>query len=456
VTGKYLPNFAGMPSWEIFSGGLDVEYCQLLDEGHDVEKYKNLVNEACALPPSLERENIAEALASLMSREPIKEGYPFNEPSGLEEILACRKPVGFAIPKPAGMDALKEKITGAWRGRIAGCLLGKPLEGIMTKDLNVLLKATGNYPLRRYILDSELTDDICAQVEFPLRGRCWADTIAYAPPDDDTDYTVMAATQIIEKRGRDFKPYDVLKTWIDSQPKYAYCTAERVAFINFINGYEPPVSAVYKNPYREWIGAQIRADYYGYINPGNPGAAAGMAWRDASVSHIKNGIYGAMFVSAMLAAAAVRADIRDVILSGLAEIPYSSRLYSEVNKIINMYDAGETVDSCVAYIHGRYDEYSSHHWCHAISNTLIVVTALLYGEKDYGKSICLAVGCGFDTDCNGATVGSVVGMMAGASGISKEWTEPFNGKVGTHIFEVGTISTDLLVELTMKHMALTE
>ena len=104
--------------------------------------------------------------------------------------------------------------------------------------------------------------------------------------------------QVIEKYGRDFTPFDVSRAWLAYQPKDAYCTAERVAFCNFVKGFEPPESAIYKNPYREWIGAQIRADYFGYINPGNPELAAEMAWRDASISHTKNGIYGEMFVAA--------------------------------------------------------------------------------------------------------------------------------------------------------------
>ena len=61
--------------------------------------------------------------------------------------------------------------------------------------------------------------------------------------------------KIIDKYGKGFTPYDVSRAWLDYQPKNAYCTAERVAFCNFIKGYEPPQSAIYKNPFREYIGA---------------------------------------------------------------------------------------------------------------------------------------------------------------------------------------------------------
>jgi len=81
---------------------------------------------------------------------------------------------------------------------------------------------------------------------------------------------------------------------------------------------------------------------------------------------------------------------------------------------------------------------------------MIVAMALLYGEGDLGKSVCLAVQSGFDTDCNGATVGSIVGMANGFAGIDRKWWEPFSGKVATSITDFPVVDTDTLARRTLK------
>lgn len=435
-----------MGSWELYAAALDIEYRQLLDEGRGVAGYKALVEEIAALPPTPAKDALADAAADLLFEAPARPDYPYEEPSDLPGILAARAPFEGPALSPARPD--EEKIRGAWLGRVAGCLLGKPVEGIRTPELHSLLKASDNFPMHRYILSTDITEAMAKSFSFRLKGRCWADTVPCAPADDDTNYTAMAACCILPRCGRAFTPKNVIDTWLDAQRKDAYCTAERAAFLNRVKGYAPTATATHKNPYREWIGAQIRADYYGYINPGGPAAAADMAWRDACVSHTKNGIYGAMFVAAMLAAAAVCGDIREVIRRGLAEIPAKSRLHGAVSEIAAMCDTGASMDDCAAFIHGRWDENDRHDWCHTISNAMIVTAALLRGGLDYGKSVCMAVQCGFDTDCNGATAGSVVGMMVGAQGIPAAWTQPLGGRLETSIFGVGTIAIEELIRLT--------
>ncbi|MEE1011428.1 MAG: ADP-ribosylglycohydrolase family protein [Acutalibacteraceae bacterium] len=77
---------------------------------------------------------------------------------------------------------------------------------------------------------------------------------------------------------------------------------------------------------------------------------------------------------------------------------------------------------------------------------------MLYGKGDFGKSICCAVGMAFDTDCNGATVGSILGMRNGIDGIDEYWKKPINGKIHTSIFGSETVDIAEAVEKTLEHI----
>ncbi len=448
-TGILKPQYQNIHDWEFYSSNLMTEFQQSLEEGLDIEAYKDIFNSVSILPKGEIKKRFGDILFDVVSTAKSKEGYPYIEPSDLDRIQKLRQ--GENKIRTFDKSVLKNKISGAWYGRICGCMLGKSVEGVHTSDLIPFLKATDNYPMHRYIYRSDLESVDLTKYKFNFAGGIYADEIDGMPVDDDTNYVVLAQ-KVIEKYGRDFTPYDMSQAWLTYQAKDAYCTAERVAFCNFVNGYAPPESAVYKNPYREWIGAQIRGDYFGYINPANPELAAEMAWRDASISHVKNGIYGEMFVAAMLAVAATTDDAEEIILGGLAEIPYTSRLYEEIVTIIDQYKSGLSQKECFDRIHQKYDEHTSHGWCHTIPNAMIVVGSLLYGKGDFGKSICMAVETGFDTDCNGATVGSILGMANGKETISEDWSAPISNKLHTSIFGVGTVNISDCVEKTLSHI----
>ena len=435
--------------WESYPDALGVEYRQCIEEGLDISAYEQLFTAVREMNKDAYRDKMADVLFDIITNAKTAEDYPYVEPSDIDGIRAARR--GCKISDKSTGD-LREKIAGAWYGRICGCLLGKTVEGIRTEELNVLLRTSGNYPMHRYILSTDVTAEMLETFKFDLSKRCYADKIEFEPSDDDTNYTVLYQ-YIIEKYGREFTPSDVAAAWLSKQPKNAYCTAERVAFMNFVKGFDPPCSASYKNAFREWIGAQIRADYFGYINPGDPESAAEMAWRDACISHTKNGIYGEMLVAAMTAAAATEGDIETIIRTGLSQVPEKSRLHAAIEHIIQMYKNGVFVEETFADVHSRWDEHSAHDWCHTISNAEIVCAALLYGKGDYGRSVCMAVQTGFDTDCNGATVGSILGMRNGVSAIGEEWTEPTHGILDTSIFGVGKVKIDDLIEKTMKHIS---
>ena len=438
--------------WGNYASELMTEYQQSIEEGLDISAYENMFKEASRLPDSEEKAKIADALFNIVLNAKTVEGYKYNEPSDLEGIKALRKKT---LPPLNFTKLPKNKIEGAWYGRIAGCLLGKPMEGIRYAEFTNFLKASSNYPMSRYVKHSELTKELCDIANYDLlnqwKAKCYIDNLEYAPFDDDTNYVVMNCLAV-ERYGRDFSPFLMADMWLRMQPKEAYCTAERVAYANFIKGYNPPYSAVHKNPYREWIGAQIRGDYFGYCNPGDTEAAAKMAFNDACISHVKNGIYGEMWAAATIAAAAVCNDPRLAILYGMEEIPATSRLYEALENAVKNYDSGMTEEEWFADFHKRWDDRNSHHWCHTISNAEVCAAALLYGKGDFAKSICIAVQNGFDTDCNGATVGSICGIMNGIEGIGKEWYENINGTLETSLCTYAKVSIDEFVEKTMKHI----
>lgn len=224
--------------------------------------------------------------------------WPYDEPEGLEAIAASlgHRPER-RTPGPA---RLSDQIHAAWLGRIAGCNLGKPLEGgthWTQEHIRAYLERAGAYPLRDYVPVLEpMPEGFAFHRSWPssTRGR-----IRGSARDDDIDYTILAL-HLLETHGRGLTPRHVADAWVTLLPILQTFTAERAAYVNLVNGLEPPAVATVRNPYREWVGAQIRADVYGYVHPGDPWAAAALAFQDASLSHVANGVYGAMWAAAQI------------------------------------------------------------------------------------------------------------------------------------------------------------
>lgn len=423
------------------------EYLQCKKEGRMVEEYLPFCQFIEENYGKKDVKKLGEAIGELMLSSPIHPSFPYVEPSDMQTILQLRPEQTFRKVELENIKNLKQHLAGAWIGRIAGCLLGKPLEGWKTDRLYPLLKETNNYPLHRYIAKADFSSELIEKLYINL-DSCWIDTVKDASPaDDDTTYTVLGL-KMIENFGRDFSATDALETWLRFLPIVTTCTAERYTYRNAAKGLLPPDTATYQNPYREYIGAQIRADFFGYANPGNPEGAALMAFKDGSISHTSNGIYGEMWVAAMIAIAAVCDDPEMIIRQALEQIPAHCRLREDVLQVVENYHH-LTEEENRNYLHKKYDENIELEWGYVLTNAAVVAHGMLYGEKDFGKSICSAVQCGFDTDCNGATVGSVIGMMLSENNIPSYWSAPFHQKLLTSVEGYNCVSVEELVEKTI-------
>lgn len=348
-----------------------------------------------------------------------------DEPDDLDGIRALR-PKGPRKMAIGLTDArLRDRLLGAWLGRAAGCILGCPVEGHQSAVMEAYAKEIGQkWPLDDYWKKCTSPDEL----RYKSRRRDFTKPhLKRIESDDDLTYTVLGLL-ILEDDGLDFTSGDVGRAWLKYLPMA--CTAEHVALENLRAGLSPPKTALRNNPYGEWIGADIRSDPWGYAAPGLPELAAELAHRDARVSHTRNGIYGEMFFSAMIAAAFVTDDLDELVRIGLSEIPKACRLA----KAIKLSKRWIKADGDWRKTLARVDKhFAGMHRVHTINNAVLTLAGLYYGQGDFTKTIGITVSMGYDNDCTGATAGSIRGAMLGAKKLPKKWTRPLGDKVVTYI-----------------------
>lgn len=398
---------------------LRAEIAQRCDEGYDLGDLPERVEAAVAARTTESQVELFWAEIDALPLLP----EPQQEPSSLEEIRAARPKGRQSFPIRLSGSDLYDRIYGAWLGRCAGCTLGKPVESRSRVQIEAYLRAANAYPLSSYF---PVLNPFPEGLE--LRKNYSGTALGHVTRmvrDDDIDYTVLGL-HILETCGRNFSSYDVASALLENLPFKKVYTAEVVAYRNLVNGMPPPQSACHRNPYREWIGAQIRADMWGYVNPGHPERAAEFAYRDASVTHTRNGIYGAMWAAACISAAFATNDPHEVIAVSLAEIPAECRLAAAVRATMTWAGQYNSWEETWERVNEQYSHYDP---IHVINNTCLIVMGLLYGGGDLEKSICIAVMGGWDTDCTGATTGSIVGAMRGAMALPEKWIGPLNDRL---------------------------
>ncbi len=370
-------------------------------------------------------------------------GLSVREPDDLDAIVATWDSSPGTTERG---DDLDDRLLGAWTGRAAGCLLGKPVEKIPREGIREILVSQGRWPLTDWFTAKGLPDDVAARWPWNRRSASTslAENIAGMPEDDDLNFP-MLALDLLERHGPGLTTDQVADAWLANLPGGRVFTAERVAYRNLLLGEVAPRTATRHNPFREWIGAQIRSDVYGWANPGNPAAAARLAWHDARLSHVRNGVYGAMFVAAACAEAVVSDDVDTVLDAGLSVVPPQSRYAEAVTFGAELGRSGVDVQQGLDALHARYGHL---HWVHVLNNAALTAYALTAADADFSSAICIAVMGGWDTDSVGATVGSLCGGLAGARRLPARWTEPLRNSVASSLPGFDGIGLDELARRT--------
>ena len=349
-----------------------------------------------------------------------------REPDGLAAIRRLRPRGPRALWTTFDPAAYRDRLEGALLARMAGCTLGAIVEGWGVERMKEWARTIGDpFPPRDYWSRAWAPHDRRYQAsECRSYTRTGLDGV---PVDDDIAYTLLGLL-IAEDHGLDFTTDDVGKAWLKYLP-YA-CTAEDAALRNLKRGIPARRAAERDNPFVQWIGADIRSDPWAYLAPGLPERAAAMAYRDAYLSHRRNGIYGEMYFAAAQAAAFAVDDPVEALRIGLTEIPRGCSLAVDVRWALA---AGKDIRGYAdarAAVEGRF---RGMHPVHTNNNACLTIFGLMIGGTDVTRVISEVVAMGLDNDCTAATAGSIAGAVAGKAGVPAHWHRRFHDTVRSYL-----------------------
>ena len=350
-----------------------------------------------------------------------------DEPEDLESIRALR-PSGVRKMIDHLPDDYRERFLGSFLGRGAGCTLGAALEFRSLEESEDWAKYIGDeYPLKNYW--SKVKNPYISRYITGMTNELTGEGMNAIPVDDDTMYSLIGLLTL-EENGADFDHRGMAETWLRHIPvrgdngSWGCYWGERNMIQNLRNGLPVEKAGYYLNTHVQSVAAWTRADTWGYVAPGWPEKAAELAYRDASINHRRNGVYGTMFMAATISAAFVVNDPIEAVRIGLTEIPKDCLLSEAIRWALTLKPSDYKEAA-----HAVYDRYDGMFGGHAIINALFVVLGLMIGRCDFTKVIGETIAMACDNDCTGATSGSIVGAVIGKSGIPAHWYKSFNDRM---------------------------
>jgi ADP-ribosylglycohydrolase len=284
----------------------------------------------------------------------------------------------------------------------------------------------------------------------PYEGRKEQLNLSYYDPmpsesaaNDDLDLQLVWLKMLQERginpRLQDFADYWMKHLYPYPWDEYGFCQR------NLQRGLRPPISGCFENDFVDQMGSPIRSEIWACVAPADPQLAAVMAWKDAVLDHAGGeGVWGEMFWASLESAAFVIDDPETLINIGLGMIPVWSHIARAVQSALWCHKNNIPWEEARQRILTRFGH---NHPCHAPQNHGFTVLGWLYG-KDYGDKLCKAVNCGYDTDCTGATLGSLLGILGGTRTIPDSWRDPVGDGIVLHKFTKDLDAPKTVGELT--------
>lgn len=298
-------------------------------------------------------------------------------------------------------EKLRDKIYACWLGKNIGGTMGTPYEG------------------KRELLD--------------IQGFSTPSGAALA--NDDLDLQLVWLKALEENGPGNINPHVLGEYWLNYIPPH--WNEYGIGKGNMKAGLLPPLSGQYNNYWKNSNGAWIRSEIWACTSPASPDTAIKFALADACVDHgMSEGTYAELFTACIESAAFVVQNALELIDIGLSKIPKDCRVARSINIVVDANKKGISWKEARELV--LQDSLNDLGWFMAPANVAYTMLGLLYGEGDFKKSMILAINCGDDTDCTGATLGALFGIMYGTSVIPEDWRAHIGDKIVTVAVDRGS------------------
>ncbi len=402
------------------SGAPEIPYVEMVqsmaNRGYDVSDAEALLEQGMRLAAKGDtaelRHLTARLLAELFKAPRISEHvyWSYDHPATWEDVesamLAPHNDNGYA-----NFTDLQVRIYQGWIGQLAGGAFGTCIEGYHTAQIEKVYSEIASY-----LTEPEtMNDDVVYELVF---------------------------LDVFEDRGRALTSTDLALEWVRQIP-FGW-SAEWVALENLHRGILPPHSGSFRNPYSDFIGAQMRGMVCGMLAPAQPLEAARLAHLDAVISHAANGVYGEIFSAVLVSLAFTRTDTHSLIQDAQNFLPGRSEYAAMLSTCLDTIRNDSDYRSAWKVLDQRFEEYN---WMHAYPNLAADLLALWYGNDDFTKSFQILAHAGLDVDCNAGLVGNILGIM---HGVPRAWAAPLGDLLETYLPGKERLSIRELAERTAR------
>ncbi len=248
---------------------------------------------------------------------------------------------------------------------------------------------------------------------------------------DDTEFAMLTAQTLLECEG-DLTSQHVVDAWLKhvaTQDELKRGGAsEFEASRNLRKGLRPPLSGRY-NSYCHSDGAAMRISPIGVLCAGDVDRAIAMAEIDASVSHDREGIWGAQSVAAAVAAAMADGTIEEILEAAMRPIPDDTWYAYAFRRAMEIVDEADG-NLLLAWMPLHDELWTSYKAsvCEAVAQAFGVLKLM---HDDFRTGITCAGNFGRDADTIGAICGAILGAKYGYSSIPHVWAEKPRYPTGT-------------------------